>query len=42
MLFLSVTAEEQGLWGSAWYAQKSHLPCRKNTCQYQYGWFKSF
>lgn len=29
ILFLSVTAEEQGLWGSAWYAQNPIYPAAK-------------
>lgn len=29
ILFLSVTAEEQGLWGSAWYAQNPIYPVAK-------------
>jgi Zn-dependent M28 family amino/carboxypeptidase len=29
ILFLSVTAEEQGLWGSAWYAQNPVYPAAK-------------
>lgn len=29
ILFLSVTAEEQGLWGSAWYAQNPIYPATK-------------
>lgn len=31
IIFLSVTAEEQGLWGSAWYAQNPVYPAAKTV-----------
>ena len=31
IIFLSVTAEEQGLWGSAWYAQNPLYPINKTV-----------
>jgi Zn-dependent M28 family amino/carboxypeptidase len=31
IIFLSVTAEEQGLWGSAWYAQNPLFPINKTV-----------
>ncbi len=31
IIFLSVTAEEQGLWGSAWYAQNPIYPIEKTV-----------
>ena len=31
IIFLSVTAEEQGLWGSAWYAQNPIYPINKTV-----------
>jgi Zn-dependent M28 family amino/carboxypeptidase len=32
IVILSVTAEEQGLWGSAWYAQHPVYPAAKTAC----------
>ncbi len=32
IVILSVTAEEQGLWGSAWYAQNPVYPAAKTAC----------
>jgi Zn-dependent M28 family amino/carboxypeptidase len=32
IVILSVTAEEQGLWGSAWYAQNPVFPAAKTAC----------
>ena len=32
IVILSVTAEEQGLWGSAWYAQNPVYPASKTAC----------
>ena len=32
IVMLSVTAEEQGLWGSAWYAQNPVFPASKTAC----------
>ncbi|MEO6722442.1 MAG: M28 family peptidase [Ferruginibacter sp.] len=32
IVILAVTAEEQGLWGSAWYAQNPVYPAAKTTC----------
>lgn len=32
IVMLSVTAEEQGLWGSAWYAQNPVYPASKTAC----------
>ena len=38
ILFLSVTAEEQGLLGSEYYAENPLYPAQQNARRHQYGW----